>query len=894
MHMKNSLLFIAGLWISLPAFAQKQIDIADSLLLNAEYDKVIAFADQNTSDHTPELRYHLENKKAEALTRLGKTEQSEKVLSDLQKRNLSLRLQGITKTNLGLLYIYQGRNDLALEALQDALRCFEKENNETSLDAAQAITYLGQVYKFTGKQTQAEEQLHRALTLRKNLLKENHELIAASYNDLGLIYADVDNEQALDQYEKALAIYEHIHGKEHPKIAIASSNMGFVYRGLELYGDAVNNFEDALKIWEKIYPQPHQTKAFVLFNLAETYARMGNKTAAIGYYDRAIDMYRKSYGNKHPDIANVLNAIGAHAMSENKFSEALKNYQLALKANVSDFESDDESKNPRLQNFYNGRTLLFTLLLKAKALEARHFGKTLKFTDLKLGIETLQRCDTLIDKLRQQSTNESDKIALGVIASEVYANGVHMAYEAADVALRKRPYRELAFYFAEKSKSAVLLEAISESDAKSFSGIPAPMLEEEKNLKSAIALTAQKLAQKPTPEEEKYLRETSFSLNRAYEHFVKKLETDFPGYFNLKFNAASPTIRQLQQLLDQKTALISYFIDDENKRLYTFYISNNAYKITDHPLPADFDRQITGLRNGIYFNVMEAYIKASRNLAKLLLPKMPGRISNLVVIPTGRLSIVPFETLLTKDSEAIKSFQKLPYLVNTHAVRYEFSAGLLLQKTKQGNSRPTNIFLCAPVSFPEKDNLNELPATESEVKEISQLFASRNIRHSIYTRQEASEHLVKNSGLKNYSLLHFATHGVVDESHPELSRIFLQNTSEAEDGHLFAGEIYNLEMDASLVTLSACQTGLGKISKGEGVIGLSRALVYAGAKNIIVSFWSVADESTSVLMKNFYQRLLEEPSSGYSHHLRQAKLSLLKNESYASPYYWAPFILIGF
>jgi hypothetical protein len=242
---------------------------------------------------------------------------------------------------------------------------------------------------------------------------------------------------------------------------------------------------------------------------------MGNKTAAHGSYERALEMYRKSYGNKHPDIANVLNAIGVQAMNEGNFNSALKNYQQALKANVSDFESDDESHNPHLQNFYNGRTLLYTLLLKARALEARHFGKTLKFSDLVLGIETLQRCDTLIDKLRHQSTNESDKIALGSIASDVYANGVHLAYEASHVALYKKSYRELAFYFAEKSKSAVLLEAISESDAKSFAGIPAPLLEEEKNLKSAIALTAQKLAQKPTLEEEKHLRETSFNLNRS-------------------------------------------------------------------------------------------------------------------------------------------------------------------------------------------------------------------------------------------------------------------------------------------------------------------------------------------------------------------------------------------
>ena len=134
---------------------------------------------------------------------------------------------------------------------------------------------------------------------------------------------------------------------------------------------------------------------------------------------------------------------------------------------------------------------------------------------------------------------------------------------------------------------------------------------------------------------------------------------------------------------------------------------------------------------------------------------------------------------------------------------------------------------------------------------------------------------------------------MVDEKDPELSRIFLQNSSQTEDGNLFAGEIYNLELEANLVTLSACQTGLGKISKGEGVIGLSRALVYAGAKNIIVSFWSVADQSTADLMRDFYQKMLES-KSGYSQNLRQAKLQMIRSENFSAPYYWAPFILIGF
>jgi CHAT domain-containing protein len=134
----------------------------------------------------------------------------------------------------------------------------------------------------------------------------------------------------------------------------------------------------------------------------------------------------------------------------------------------------------------------------------------------------------------------------------------------------------------------------------------------------------------------------------------------------------------------------------------------------------------------------------------------------------------------------------------------------------------------------------------------------------------------------------------VDELNPNLSRIFLQPDEDREDGNLFAGEMYNLELNADLVTLSACQTGTGKILKGEGVIGLSRALVYAGAKNMLVSFWNVADKSTAVLMKDFYQHMLENGNTNYSTDLRQAKIKLLETEEYCAPFYWAPFVLIGF
>ena len=869
----------------------------DSLLLDAQYEKAIELINyQIKKASEADSRIMLENKKAEALIRSGDFRDAESLLKALSSRQLTATQRALIETNYGSLYLNQGRNDLSLESLQSALANFQKDNKENTLDAAQSLAYLGNLYRTTGKYAQAEEQLMRALAIRQKYLKENNEWIAASYNDLGLVYSQIDNDKALEYYEKALAIYEKLHGRDHPKIAIAKTNIGFIYTRLELYGDATNNFESALKTWEKIYPQSHPTKAFLLFNLGETYQKVGNAKAANEYFDKAIAMYEQSYGKKHPDIASVFNAVGNVRLSENRFDDALGYFQRALQANVSDFNSSDLNTNPTLDNFYNGITLLYSLMNKAQALESRYYGKTIKIKDLELAVTTLQSCDTLIDRLRQHIANESDKISLGVIANDVYANGVRIAFETGEVAFKKKSWHALSFFFAEKSKSAVLLEAISDVNAKSFARIPDDLLQEERSLKAAIALTAQKLAQKPPDQEEKLLRETAFKLNRSYEAFTKGLETKFPEYYNLKFNAASPSIPDLQSKMDHQTAVVSYFIDDKVNHVYMFIITKQDYKIIDRPISADFDKYITGLRNSLYYNDQETYVKSAEKLSAELIPKkIPTSVKDLVILPTGRLSIVPFETLLISIGKKKGNKTENPsYLINKYNIRYEFSAALILQKAAAKRDKHSSILLCAPVTFEDKDNLNELPGTESEVKEISQLFASRNYKNTIFIRQQADERVAKSGALKDYTYLHFATHGIVDERSPELSRIFLQSSSDAEDGHLFTGEIYNLELNANLVTLSACQTGLGKISKGEGVIGLSRALVYAGAKSIIVSFWSVADESTAQLMTDFYKQMLEHPQSNYSENLRNAKLNLMKAEKYKAPYYWAPFVLIGY
>ncbi len=534
---------------------------------------------------------------------------------------------------------------------------------------------------------------------------------------------------------------------------------------------------------------------------------------------------------------------------------------------------------------------------KAQAFEARYFGQTLRQRDLETALAQLQQCDSLIDRLRQQTLLESDKITLGNIANEIYADGARIAYELSEVAFRHRKrFRALSFYFAEKSKAAVLLDAISDANAKSFAGLPAQVLEEENNLRSALALVYQKLARKPEEQEEKYLRETALELNRAYNDLIRSIEQQYPDYYNLKFNTTAPSIGQLQQQLPENTGVVSYFIDDYNNRrqLYIYTITSSNFYIRTRTLPETFDKLITGFRNSMYYLDDVSFIRFGRELHKLVMPVLPSRIRSLVVLPAGRLGIIPFEALLTrKVKPGSTTYAKLPYLVNRFDVRYDFSAALILQKKSAERAAVHQVALCAPINFPNMPGLPDLPGTAREIEALNQVFTDRHISTKVLLQRHASEAAFKNQPLHQFNIIHLATHGVVNEENPELSCIYLHPQSDAEDGSLYTGEIFNLKLQAELVALSACQTGLGKITRGEGVIGLSRALIYAGARQLLVSFWSVSDESTALLMSEFYRASLSPASPGFARALQQTKINMTRGP-YAAPFYWAPFVLIGF
>ncbi len=874
-------------FVSLVAQPSSILKKADSLIAITEYDKALEILSQYKATDLSAKTF-LSNKVAEILMMQGKLDEAESILLSIPDGNNELG-NANTLTNKGALYLNKGRYDLALENLQAALGKFQSSGNQNTREAAQCLSLLGVVYGTTHKYKQAEENHLIALQISEHLYGIESQEVAASNNNLGQIYLETDPDKALEYFDKALATYQKVHGANHPKIAIANTNIGFANRRLEQFGDAIVNFENALATWQKIYPNGHPSQALVLTNLGQTYRQMKNSEAALGYFEKSLEQYKKSYGEKHSDIADTYNQIGILKLEGQNPTEAIAYFQKAIVANSPTFNSQEAKQNPVVKEYYNGIGLLYSLRYKAQGLESQYYEATLKLEDLRLALACLHACDSLIDDIRHHSSDESDKIALGEIANEVYEDGVRVAQAISEITVGSKKYKEEAFYFAEKSKSAVLQESIADAQAKSFSGIPSKLLVQEKTLKSTIALLSQKISQKPSMLEEKKLREDLFSLNIEYNAFIKKLEKEYPNYFNLKFNQSTPTVAALQNKLDSETALVSFFVAEKSKRIYQFLISKNKFRVNNLTLPENFDKLVRGFNNSLYYSDFATYKKTSLGLVRVLVPRFPKAIKQLVIIPSGRLGTLPFEAL-PLNATKITAFNTVEFVVKRYSVSYEFSAALMAQKgVKSLTPNAASIYLCAPVQFPTKDNLSELPGTEKEVSAIALLFG--NSSH-VAKFTEANETDIKASTLSDYNYLHFATHGVVDEAEPELSRLFL-NTGTKDDGNLFSGEIYNLQLKAELAVLSACQTGLGKFSKGEGVIGLSRALTYAGAKSIIVSFWSVADESTSELMTGFYKILLDDEGKNFAKALRQTKLELINHQKFSAPYYWAPFVLIG-
>lgn len=433
------------------------------------------------------------------------------------------------------------------------------------------------------------------------------------------------------------------------------------------------------------------------------------------------------------------------------------------------------------------------------------------------------------------------------------------------------------------------------------------------------------LSRKKDLDQEKiaYLHTRLEEVESEREDLESRVRSAYPRYAGVRY--ASPLgLAEIRKRLDEDSALLEYSLGEEAS--YLFVVTREGMTVHRLPATSRIAEKVQAVRDGVEKSgrrAVSTYTRAARQLHdELIAPARPSLAGKrrLLISPDGPLHFLSFEVLLTEDDRG-SEFADLPYLLRDFSMSYIPSASVLSWLADSSPAptaarEPVKRFLAFadPIYDPEEDKtagqpssgerpepvslvvqerglgpMPRLPGTALEVKAIAGLYPAAEVQ--LYERGQANEENVKiNPLVETARRIHFATHGVLNKRRPELSGLRLTRSS-ADDGLLQVHEIFDLSLQAELVVLSACDTGSGKEVSGEGLMGMTRAFLYAGASSVVVSLWEVADAQAPDLMLSFYGGL--DLTGDKAESLREAKLTMIRGRSYSRPYYWAPFILVG-
>lgn len=604
---------------------------------------------------------------------------------------------------------------------------------------------------------------------------------------------------------------------------------------------------------------------------------------------------------------------------------ALKYYQKAIVAATSNFNKANLHENPHADSAISELLLLEIMKKKSACMAA--------LADLKLNmnkqadarvyylsaLDAVEVAIELVHRIRTGFETEESRLFLSENQQATFIEAVNLCYkmyqQTSDIRFALK-----AFELTEKSKSASFLAAVKDSRAKQFGGIPDSLISREEVLKINIANYKQMLHeenQAETPDSAKVALYNSkiFGYSEKYSQLVRYLEENYPKYYAFKYSDNVITLDEIRKRIKNRDAIVEYMIDmpDEQSaqgKMFRFVITSNYFgfdKINIDPsFPDKIEYLYQFLTNSHYqFTGKKEYLRYLRvghGLYEDLLGTVRKQIEgkNLIVIPDDKLSYIPFDALLYQQGDtATMSFRTLPYLIRKHSVSYTYSSTLLFDYFKQRKTASKGLLAFAPGY--ENDNRDYsvvaeyraglLPLQQVE-KEVE--YVSHFVKGDVFRDSAAQESRFKQLA-GDYDVLHLAMHTLMNDTLPMYSKLAFSKPlpDSADDGWLNTSEIYNMQLKARMAVLSACNTGTGKMQKGEGVMSLARGFLYAGCSSIIMTLWEVEDESGADIMRNFYKFL----SSGKDKDdaLRLAKLEHISQADplKAHPHFWLGYVAVG-
>ncbi len=824
-----------------------------------------------------------------ALSRYGEALEVFRALRDEARQSSVLN-------NLGRVHFVLGETEQAVDCWQQALELKRKIGDQAG--EAASLSNLALYRHYLGDVQRALELYDQSLELSIRMgdrLQQSRVL-----NNRGRLYQTLgDNRQALNDLERARVIAREIDdGRGSALLLTAIGNI------LNSQGDperAVVALEEALEL--RSNAEDERGEAVTLGSLASAYEQLGRVAQAAESNRRALDIFRRIEAPR--SRARALETNGRLAMITDSPELAFSFFSEALGA----FR--------QLRDPYGEIRSQLGL-----AAAARSTGQLSEALDL------MKEALSGVEQVRSGSASLYLRVSYLASKQNHYDVYIDLLMEMH----RNSPFEGYdlkALGANERSRARALLEQISEGRTSSEASVPEELWERK-----------QRLAQRLDVIEQERFRQLDYPKTPARAARLKAMEAKLDYWVREhrvvlgKIRAARSRVAALsepgildakgiQALLEPNTLLLEYRLGPE--RSYLWAVTNDS--VTSFVLPSRSEvesaaRSAYDLLKRSHFREQRSATAAALNrIADMLLSPVTEVLAQhdrLVVVGDGSLHYIPFASLPTPFSAPDVSAtsntdgETSRRLVFSHEVTHlpSFSALANLRKRVKGRSPPPGLVAVLADPIFEYSNLRLSPSSE-----IQQQAASPQLQRLRFARQEAKDILglvdadrgflamgfeatreaAIHSGLRQYRYVHFATHGVLDSVRPELTRlVFSQVDSSGRpiDGNLYAHELYGLDLPVEMVTLSGCETALGKEIHGEGLLGLTQGFFQAGAPRVVVSLWQVDDRATAGLMTRFYKALMVNglaPAPA----LRAAQLSIQQETGWQAPYYWAAFVLQG-
>lgn len=882
-------------------------NVANFEKAQSTFDYAISLAKSDNYNNNL-VRANLHNSRGNLFIELN---QFEKAMKDYRKSlNLMLKAKGdydehiaTSFNNVGVVHHYLGDFDSANYYYIVAKDRYIKMYGNNHPHVARQLYNIGQVYWIKGYYDEALSNYKKALEVRIATHGEKHLEVAKLYGAIGQLYQEImDYDQALINFRKQNAIAKEIYGSKHPYLAECLNDIGAILHAKKKHNEAKEYYLAAYKLRLDNYTENHLDVARSAYNLAQFYLdinqpkealywaqknfniikkvqgkeeslkylnalelvadvefKLGNRKEALAMYRQSLVLYEKNYHSGHWMLSNIYVKL-AKCVAGSSPEEAEKHYEKAvlLSQNTGIEEGDFQNKifHP------NYLDVLFE--------RARFYESICKWKE---ALRDVKKIVTLLPQIRKTFRFDNSKLILSENYDKVFEIGVEACWNLYQ-STKNKNYLSQAFLFIEGSKQNVLFEEMYHYSNLQISGVPESIVLEEKKLKADLLFFFQETID--FGDEDKSLMQKLKNAEKKWADFTEKIKNKYPEYYNLKYKAEPPGLSGISASLRRNQTLIEYFVSE--KVIFAIVVDNKESQLFKLDNTGNLEKSVIDITQKLKHISYQEYKSKAYDIYKTLFQPLENYLTtDLVIVPDDYLYGLSFESLI-KSNKATNG--KEAYLIWDYMIQYAASASLFLHNSGQ-NRKVKNLLAVLPYHKGNNQSDNSLPGTVKEISFLKKYFKISTLEGANAKRENLEKKL------PDYDILHFATHAYFDDENPMNSYFQLHNDK------FYTNHLYQSSLKASLTVLSACNTGSGKVSRGEGQLSLARGFSYAGCNNIVMSLWAIPDKSTAQIMQHFYKNISKK--TGKAEALRQAKLNYLQSSTAHAtmPLYWAGIILQG-